>query len=206
MAGEFADSSIGWQLQQSQRRFFEWLEHLSLGESSDGPSEPLPPLPDWLVRSLVVAVLVLSASWLIWVLLRLFLPDLRRWLSRTGTRLRPTVAGAVGDTDLLARPRERSPAAVWLQRAQAWQQQGNYGEACRALYMAMLEHLHETEQVPHKPSRTDGEYRRWARRLPEPQPYQVLLGVHERLCFGEESVSADIWQQCQQAYRTLAEP
>ncbi len=196
MAGEFSENSVSWQVQQLQRRFSEWMEHWGESNAPDLPS--VPGLPDWLARGVIYLAVALSAIWLSWAIARLFFPDLQRWLSEVGTRLRPTTPqGGTGGSAL--------SAAAWLERARHWQQQGEYREACRALYMAMLERLHASDRVPHNASRTDGEYRTCTERLPQPQPYRVLISAHERLCFGEEAISNEMWQQCQQAYQAIEE-
>jgi hypothetical protein len=69
--------------------------------------------------------------------------------------------------------------------------------------MALLQHLDDTQQVPQKTSRTDGEYRQLLREQPNPQPYQVLLDAHERLCFSSTEISAELYERCQQASQTI---
>ncbi|MGF1514381.1 MAG: DUF4129 domain-containing protein, partial [Elainellaceae cyanobacterium] len=101
------------------------------------------------------------------------------------------------------RPAPPPGAAAWLKRSRDWQRQGNYRQACRALYMAMLEQLDEAQQVPRSPSRTDGQYGDCVSSLPQSDAYRVLLRVHEQLCFGNVDISADVFQRCQQAYQTI---
>ncbi|NJL56605.1 DUF4129 domain-containing protein [bacterium] len=189
-ADSFAENSAGWQIQELQQRFTEWAELQLVNNPPDIPTGSLPPLPGWLAEFLVVLVVGMCGIVLSWLVLRAFLPDLQRWLSQN----RPLTQSPVSVP--------KTPgAAVWLRRSQQWQQQGNYREACRALYMAMLERLHETQQVPHKESRTDGEYRACVQPLPKPKSYQLLINVHEQLCFGDATISAEVFQRCQKAYQ-----
>ena len=69
--------------------------------------------------------------------------------------------------------------------------------------MAMLEQLHDKDYVPRKLSRTDGVYQDCVQQLAQPDPYQLLLRVHEQLYFGSVEISAETLQRCQQAYQTI---
>ncbi|MGK7890295.1 MAG: DUF4129 domain-containing protein [Leptolyngbyaceae cyanobacterium] len=190
--GSYAKDGIGWQIQQAQRRFSEWAEVQFANTAPDIDPGPLPGFPSWVVDVLLVLFWVLVAGAVIWLVVTLFGPDLMAWLNRQPTVGQPTV-----------QHQETPSAAAWVKRSHQWQQQGNYREACRALYMAMIERLHETQQVPRKLSRTDGEYRICVSQLNPPQAYQLLINVHEQLCFGDREISADLFQRCQQAYQGL---
>jgi hypothetical protein len=100
-------------------------------------------------------------------------------------------------------PAQELSVATWLQRSQKLQQQGNYREACRCLYMAMLQRLNDSGLAPHHSSRTDGEYLQLVQQLSQPQPYQTLIMTHQRLCFSNAEVSSAVFEQCQQAYREI---
>ena len=191
-ADSFAKNSLGWAAQQLQRRFSEWVEFQLFNEPPDIPLGSFPSLPGWVAKFALLLMVALAAGWLCWLAAQIFLPELRGWLSQ-----RQIFAQS------LAKPQKTPGAAVWLRRSREWQRQGNYNEACRALYMAMLEHLDETQQVPHKLSRTDGEYRECIRHLPQPRSYQFLITVHEELCFGNGAISAELFQRCQQAYQQI---
>jgi hypothetical protein len=70
----------------------------------------------------------------------------------------------------------------------------------------MLQRLHETNLVPHKPSRTDREYLQLLQlSLSETQPYETLITTHEQLCFGNGEVLPENYQQCRQAYQEIAQ-
>ena len=82
--------------------------------------------------------------------------------------------------------------------------QGNYSEACRCLYIATLQQLHEKKILRHKSSRTDGEYLQLLQLSVTPiQPYETLITTHEQLCFNNTEVQEENYQQCQQAYREI---
>ncbi len=97
---------------------------------------------------------------------------------------------------------ERS-IADWIREAQHWQRQGNYQEACHALYRAMLQRLNDTHLIPYHVSLTDGEYRRMVEILPQSESYQTLLQTHEQFKFGNVSISLETLNLCQQAYRRI---
>ena len=191
MAATFAKDGIGWQAQQLQQRVSEWAEFQFSSNAPDVPLESIPGLAPWVATALLRLLLALAIAWLGWVVFQIARPVVRQWLAQKPLATQPR------------RSQSAPSAAAWLQRSRDWQQQGNYRQACRALYMAMLEHLHETQQVSRSPSRTDGQYGDRIRELSQPGPYRVLLKVHEQLCFGQADVSADVFQRCQEAYRAI---
>ena len=103
--------------------------------------------------------------------------------------------------------------SYWWWQAQTVAKAGNYGEACKALYRATLQQLHEREVLRHLSSRTDGEYltglaKRLSRNAGEeglsvPRPYQLLIGTHERLTFGGAIASAEMFKRCRRAYEEI---
>jgi hypothetical protein len=199
-AGAFEKSNFGWQLQQLQQQAGEWLElqfsQFKLPKVS-WPSGSV----DW--------------SWLLWVSWALFwitLGLLLSWLALRLLRLWPELRRAfpslLGNSAMpKATPLESqlTPAA-WQQRANEFQRQGNYREACRSLYMAMLQRLHDTGTAVNQPSRTDGEYRQLIEPIPAGEPYEILLLTHERLCFGTSVATPEDFRRCQQAYRQISQP
>jgi hypothetical protein len=190
VAGSFEKTSIGWQLDLLQQRLSEWLERLF------APIAPrsLPDwsLPEWLLRLLLWIIIGSLISWAIWQVYQFARPYL--------TAL--TIAQQ-GQTDRQTQVAQSITSAEWLHRSRTFAQQGNYREACRALYMAALQRLNDTEPIPYEPSRTDGEYLRLVQTLPRPAPYRVLLLTHEQLCFSNTGISADAFDRCQQAYREI---
>lgn len=181
----FQQNSIDWQFRLFSQRIGEWME-VRLANTQ----LPIPNVrfsPDWIV-TLCWIILIAIALWLIWQLFNLVAPQLAR---PHAERLRAaTVARSLS-------------AADWLKQAQQQQQQGNYREACRSLYLAMLQRLDETQQIPIADSRTDGEYLQCVRQLPQPQPYQLLIQTHEQVCFGSQPITIENFRSCQQAYEQI---
>lgn len=191
-ADSFAKDGLGWQIQQAQQWVSEWLELQFMNDAPDLHRGTLPILPNWLGWGIFWLVFALALAWLLWAVAQLFLPDMKRWLDRG-----PAMMGT-------AKPPEKlMGSAEWLRRSHQWQQKGDYAEACRALYMAMLETLHEKDAVPRKLSRTDGAYQDCVQQFATPAPYQLLLRIHEQLYFGSEDISRETFQRCQQAYQTI---
>ncbi|NDJ17791.1 DUF4129 domain-containing protein [Myxacorys almedinensis] len=193
-AGTFQRDSLDWQLQKVWWRIGEWIELHS--PKFDMPT--VPDVPQWDFPRQVFRV----AFWLIVALLLLWLGwQLYRWLSpyldpknpKGAQRLYPRADSTAQDR----------PIALWLAEVQRFQTQGNYREACRALYMAMLQRLNDGKLVPHQASRTDREYWQLVQRLPRSHAYQTLLRTHEQLCFGNAAISVETFNQCQQAYGDL---
>lgn len=187
-AGSFEKSSIQWQFQQFGRRVQEWFE-LQLFNAPELPEGS--PSPDWLIETIFWIVATAIAAWLLWYLYLFIrallqnLPDSPSWLEQR------------------APAKETVPVSGWLRQAQAFQRQGNYAQACRALYMAMLQRLDDTKQLPQQASRTDGEYLNVVQTFAKPQPYQVLIRTHEQVCFDNTAVSQDTFEHCQRAYQEI---
>ncbi|HEY9626265.1 MAG TPA: DUF4129 domain-containing protein [Coleofasciculaceae cyanobacterium] len=192
-AGTFEKTSFDWQLRQLQQQFGEWLQRLFLNDSNL-PSEKWQ-LPPWLLEGLFWFIVIGLVSFLGWQLYRWLSPYLAVvWRSR-----QPSLAVSASTPEIL-------PVAAWLQRSRQAQQQSNYREACRALYMAMLQRLNDQNLITQQPSRTDGEYATLLHTLStldQPQPYHLLLRTHERLCFSEADITAETYDRCWQAYREI---
>jgi hypothetical protein len=189
-AGEFQTTSWGWQIQQAQQRVEEFVERLLF--SNDPTRDPADwSLPDWLLDGLFWLLVIALVSWAGWQLYRLLNPYLYPAVRRGRSPL-PTTA-----------PPPQLTIADWLGRSRTAQRQGNYREACRCLYMAMLQHLSDKDLVPQQASRTDGEYLRLVQTLNKPQPYQTLIRTHEQLCFSDAAISSDTFEHCWQAYQEI---
>jgi len=201
LEGDYRTTSLAWQTGLLVRRFREWLEYRLSLIDFEGPD--LPELPDWSFPELVQQILFWSliialSAWLAFLLYRALEQPIRDWLERTQgwTRL--------GDRTPSADP-ERS-AQYWQQQAQTYAEQGNYSEACKALYRATLQQLHDALILPHDASRTDGEYLTGVRQKMNPtgpRPYQLLIGTHERLVFGIAEASYEVFKRCRLAYEAI---
>lgn len=191
LAIAFEKSNLSWQIQLIKQRFGEWIE-LKLFELMPRklPNVSISPLLlDVLFWGLVLAL----GTLVIWWLMPLF--------PRTWFALQQAAEGQSEPRSPL--PSRDLTVAEWLQQAKTFHQQGNYAEACRALYMAMLQRLNDTQIALHEPSRTDGEYLRLVRSLAQSRPYQTLIQTHEQICFGNAQISNETYTLCQQAYREI---
>ena len=186
-------NSIGWQIRQGFQRLGEWWEYQTAKIDFEGPQVPnwgwLEPLGRGLFWLLVAAL----ALWTVWLLYQGVQSLLER---REGT----VVTTTAGPSEAVLRQ-----AAQYWREAQDLAQTGDYAGACRALYMAGLIRLNDTETVPYLPSRTDGEYLFCIDQQTAPRPYQLLIRTHERLTFGGITATEEMYQRCQRAYREIAQ-
>jgi hypothetical protein len=202
-SGSFEKTNIGWQLQQGSRQVSEWVEW-QLSQISTEPTETSGfQWPAWLLalgsrffQIVFWGLVAVCGVWLVWQLLQAIFPTLKAWNQQWQKRWQR-------DRPIPTSPEAAFTAAGWVQRSQVYQRQGNYREACRALYFALLQRLNETQVVPQQTSRTDGEYLELLRNLPESQLYQLLITTHEQLCFNNAPVSSELLQHCQQAYQAI---
>jgi len=216
-------SSLGWEIRQLMRQLGEWIEYRA--DRTEGPNWPKWSWPDWLRWDLPDAVgqtlfwMVIAglSLWLAWLLYLALEPLVVEWLAKDQAWTHFGRKAAVDEV-------ERS-AQYWWQQAQQLAKAGSYSEACRALYRATLQQLHEREILRHLSSRTDGEYLQGLEQrlgrgggesssasiaresveegLSVPRPYQLLIGTHERLVFGSAIASAEMFQRCRRAYEEI---
>jgi hypothetical protein len=192
MAGKFETNSIDWQIQLVQMRIAEWFDRLFPAVNRNPDSNWM--LPEWFFRSAFWVIAALLTVWLLWQLYRLLRPYIDPyWLTRPGT---PIASSQSIVTESLT-------ANQWLERSRTFAHQGNYREACRALYLAALQKLDTQGLIPAQFSRTDGEYQRILQTLPNARPYQILFQTHERLCFSDRDISQQVFDDCEQAYREI---
>jgi hypothetical protein len=88
----------------------------------------------------------------------------------------------------------------WLKRAQQYRRQGNFTQAARSLYFAVIQNLHDRQIIPEQRSRTDQEYVVMTRQLSEPDAFATLIQAHERIQFAGDELSAADYERCQRAY------
>ncbi|MCY7322001.1 MAG: DUF4129 domain-containing protein [Phormidesmis sp. CAN_BIN36] len=191
-ADSFDRNSLGWQLQQLGQRVGEWIEAQFSRNAPNLPQTPNWSFPTGILEVMFWAIVLSATLWLGWQIFRLLAP----YLTRAQTQ------NAIQKLRAASKEEERSVAG-WIRQMQEFQRQGNYREACRALYMAMLQRLNDTKLVPHQSSRTDGEYWQVVQPLPQSQAYQTLIRTHEQLCFGDGVISADLFNRCQRAYQEI---
>ena len=147
----YRTNSFWWQTRKQLSRFNQWLEY------RDGQREPRPDpdlsrwsLPEEIAQVLFWIIVTVLCIWLASLLYKALEPSIRAWWE---SEQRWTMLGG-----------NKAPAAEthsvqeWMRMAQEQAKTGNYQEACRALYRATLQQLHDTQTLLHDPSRTDGEY------------------------------------------------
>ena len=192
MAGDFERQNLDWQIQQVQQRVEEWLEQVF---SAIDPEQQLTgwDFPSWLLQVLFWFVLLSFASWAVWQLYQFLYPY---WLKSQSPPGQADAASQLVRTDV-------QTVDEWLRRSRRAQQQGNYREACRMLYLAMVQQLDDRKLISASASRTGGEYFRLVQALDQPLPYQVLIQAHEQACFSENLISAELFDRCWQAYQEI---
>jgi hypothetical protein len=188
-SGTFEKTNFDWWIQQQQQRSGEWFESLFSGIRMGSLGGEDWALPDWFLQGFFWTVIIAIVGGLLWQLYQIFQPYLDRYLKRE--RRSP----------LPAPPKLTAPE--WLERSRQAQQQGNYREACRGLYMAALQQLSDRNLIRQEASRTDGEYLSLTSLLDPYQPYQTLIRTHERLCFSDAAVTAETYDRCWQAYQEI---
>jgi hypothetical protein len=201
---DFQETNINWELQRLGQRIGEGIEGLLAQSGSSTDPEAAHPWIAQLLFWLIIGGLVLFVGR--WLYLLLW-PLLRQWLQ--GSPINPLPS----DASAIAPPLSLSD---WLARSHQARQRGQYTEACQALYMAALHHLDQQNLIPLDPSRTDGEYLHLldhlvnrktseTRTLRNPVPYQMLIRLHERLCFGTDAPSLEECDRCWQAFHALSD-
>ena len=187
----FENDSIGWRIQLLRQNISEWWElQMDQLELPDFPQLPISGL-DQVARVIGWTIGLLVAIWFFWRLTDVLLPYLYRFFGPNVSR--------VGETRL---PRRLS-VEDWLKRSRQFQRSGNYGEACRCLYLAMIQGLNDRGMIPHQPSLTDREYQALLQQDPRHRAYQTLLQTHEQFYFGHPEITSEQWEECQDAYRQL---
>ncbi|MEG4801871.1 DUF4129 domain-containing protein [Microcoleus sp. ARI1-B5] len=190
----FDKTNVNWQVGQLQQRIQEWWE---LKTPQNTPNIKFPTWfdsPIWWAMAqaafwLIVTLLAVWATWQIWQLLRFYIHNFKK-------RNQTTDASAKKTSQDLS-------VAEWLLRSQKLQQKAKYRQACRCLYMAVLQRLNDGGIAVHQPSRTDGEYLQLIQELPQRGPYETVIAIHEQLYFGNTEASPSIFEQCQQAYQQI---
>lgn len=178
-------------MRQAYRRLSEWIEF----QFSQVDFDP-PDVPDWswlagLGRGVFWVLVIGLGLWLSFLLYRAITYYIRKRQGKAYQSIPKPQA-----------PQQRT-AAEWWREATLFAQKRNYRQACRALYMATLQKLHDSKRILHDPSRTDGEYLQGISHAAESRPYQLLIRTHERAEFGNAVVSAESYERCQQAYREI---
>ncbi len=194
----FERTNLNWQFFLLETQVREWLDY-----QFSRLQKSLPKIPEgWtlspeLIELLTVCfwlILGIFVIWVIWRLCKEFNPYLYAWLGKWNN----------SDFSTSTINYQEYSINVLLTQSQEFYQQGNYQEACRYLYLAMLQQLHEKAIALQQPSRTDGEYLQLLTSILSPiQPYEILITIHEKLCFSQEPILVENYQQCLQAYEEI---
>jgi hypothetical protein len=184
--------SFSWQIRQTVQRTGEWFDYQLSHINIDGPD-----IQSWdwlepLARGLFWLMVAGLALWVMWLMYQGILAYLNH----------PKTPGIRQSQAI--REEALKQAAYWWKEAQRLAQQEDYAAACKALYMAGLARLNDTETVPYRPSRTDGEYLTCLAESPS-RPYERLIRTHERLTFGDATATEETYQRCRRAYQEIAQ-
>lgn len=192
-AEQFQKSDFNWQLQQFFRQVGEWIE---LNFPQVQPPNA-PDVPNWGFLSwwLEAGFWTIIGLFVLWLGFQIYLA-VRSYLNRNQAQIAKLL-------DRRSTAEKERTISGWVKSAQEFQQQGNYREASRALYMAMLQRLNETKLIPGDESRTDREYSRLVQLLPQAESYQMLLEIHELLYFSNLPISAEMFDRVQRAYGNI---
>ena len=195
-AESFKQDGLGWRINLIKQRFSEWSEYrlsqLDINWDLDSFGSSLL----WqIIKFFLWSIVAVLVVWIVWQLWLLFRSYGKRW-QRTGAR--SSIAPSPPQTRQLS-------AADWVERSQSARIEGNYRQAIFCLYQAMLKLLDERNIVPTQLSLTDEEYRRsiLKTQLAPFAPYDLLLSIHQRLCFSSAEANQALFEECQHAYRQI---
>ena len=183
-------TSWRWQLDQLQQQLGEWIEVKLRSNDRDLQLDIFPP---WLGALLVRLTWLVLAGLIIWFGYRVVYPYLQRWLERNKqSKL---------SLDLVSVP--TYTVGELLSKSQQFQQSGDYTQASRWLYLAMLQQLNDANLIPHQFSRTDREYLQLLRTVPIIDIGEILVSIHEQLHFGDRQIDSADFDRCQHAYQQI---
>jgi hypothetical protein len=119
-----------------------------------------------------------------------------RWRERPEPdRAPPTEALPLTEPGL--EPDEQSPTEFW-RRAETLARRGEFRQAVRWLYLAVLTHLHRADLIRYDRTRTNGEYLRQLRAADSVvlEPFGRLTRLFEQKWYGEGACAADDYDNC----------
>ena len=183
-------TSWRWQLEQLQQQLGEWIEVKLRSNDRDLQLDIFPP---WLGALLVRLTWLILAGLIIWFGYRVIYPYLKKWIERNQqSRSLLDVASVPAYT-----------VVQLLDKSQQFQRDGDYTQASRWLYLAMLQRLNDAKLIPHQFSRTDREYLQLLRAVPIIDIGEILVSIHEQLHFGNKQIEITEFNKCQQAYQQI---
>ena len=196
-AGSFKQDGLGWRINLIKQRFSEWSEYQASQLDTDSWDWGF--LTSYLLWQiikfclwLIIALMLVWMTWQLWLLFRTYWKGWQRTSDRYSAYNPPV------NTIQLS-------AADWVERSQSARIEGNYRQAIFCLYQAMLQLLDERDIIPNQLSLTDEEYRRSLLQIQvSPFPaYELLLSIHQRLCFSRAEANQALFEECQQAYQQI---
>ena len=186
----FEKTSWRWQLEQTQQQLGEWIE-VRLRTVDRDPA--FDPFPSWLGVLLVRLTWVVLAALLLWFGYKIIYPYWQQWIAKNR------------QTKFIefSTPVKTFTLTELLAKSQQFQQEGNYTQATRWLYLATLKRLNDAKVIPDQLSRTDREYLKLLDQFPGVRSSEILLSTHEQLHFCDTLITAEDFNRCQQAYQEL---
>lgn len=194
-AGSFKQDGLNWRIDLIKQRFGEWMEYQTSQLNPDWDLASFQSTLLWQIIKFclwsIIAILLVWMTWQLWLLSRVYW---KRWQRSSD---RHSVIIPTNTTQL--------SAADWVERSQSARVYGNYRQAIFCLYQAMLKLLDERRIVPTQLSLTDEEYRRSLLKISVSPltPYELLLSIHQRLCFSQAEADRALFEECQQAYQQI---
>jgi Domain of unknown function (DUF4129) len=188
-------TSWRWQLEQVQQQLSEWIE---VKLRSNGNDSPIDSFPAWLGPLLVRLTWAALAGLLLWFIYRFIYPVCLRWWQERNQN------AVVNFRSInLEEPAPIYTVAELLAKSHQFQANGDYTQASRWLYLAMLQRLNDAKLIPHQFSRTDREYQALLRAVPSIDIGTLLVSIHEQLHFGNEQIGRSDFDRCQQVYQQI---
>ncbi len=188
----FEKTNPAWDLRLWQQRSSEWFERiLSSWQPSDSPDTPNPVRPPTIPAQLWTVIFWLLVLALVTTIVWNLYPIVHRALTKSQPE-RPLTSSP--------KPIDRTQNE-WLQQAKKAQSQGDYTQACRALYLAMITKLQDQTLLSKDPSLTNGEYRHLLKtRSPA---YRTLINAHDESLYTDRPITQDRYAECDRAYRDI---
>jgi Domain of unknown function (DUF4129) len=183
-------TSWRWQLEQLQQQLGEWIEVKLRTNDRD---LRLDIFPAWLGPLLFRLIWLILAGLLIWFGYRIVYPYWQQWSAKNNR----------SPAELNLAPVQIYTVTELLAKSQQFQRDGDYTQASRWLYLAMLERLNDANLIPHQFSRTDREYLQLLRAVPIVNVGEILVSIHEQLHFGNRQMAIADFDRCQQAYQQI---
>lgn len=182
------------------RRLLEWLRRLA---EADRRSPRRPEGGDPMTAA--SAVLVLAVAAVVAVLVMLLA---RLWSARRTPEVAPDAAGPLEEAPLGADPASAlsRPPRGWAELADQLAARGDFREAIRHLYLALLARLHREGVITYEPSQSNWEYLR-AFRGPagDRLVFRELTSRFDYAWYGRQDGGPAEWARFRQAARPLLE-